>query len=82
MRFFAPILALAATALAAPAALEARQSSTTCGSTYYSAPQVRAAVNSGYNYYQQGGTACSGSCEYHRADQRHYLLGRSADSVY
>lgn len=41
----------AASALALPAALEERQSSTTCGSTYYSASQVRAAVNQGYNYY-------------------------------
>ncbi|WPH04971.1 Hypothetical protein R9X50_00786900 [Acrodontium crateriforme] len=45
-------LVLAATALAAP--LEARQSSTTCGNNYYSSSKVSAAVNEGYNDYQDG----------------------------
>lgn len=31
--------------------LQERQSATTCGSTSYTASQVRAAVNQGYNYY-------------------------------
>lgn len=44
----------AASAVALP--LEARQQSTTCGNTYYSASQVRAAVNAGYNDYQNGVT--------------------------
>lgn len=42
---------LAASALAIPVSLEERQSSTTCGSTSYTAAQVRAAVSQGYNYY-------------------------------
>lgn len=47
-------ICLAATALSAPVEIEERQSSTTCGSTYYSASEVRAAVNQGYNYYANG----------------------------
>ncbi|KXS98792.1 hypothetical protein AC578_2036 [Pseudocercospora eumusae] len=35
----------------ADAALDKRQSATTCGSYSYSANRVRAAVNQGYNYY-------------------------------
>ena len=51
MRFtFASALCLAATAIAAP--LQARQSSTTCGSNYYSASKVNNALNQGLNYYE------------------------------
>lgn len=42
---------LAVSAYALPVEVEKRQSATTCGSTYYSASQVRAAVNQGYDYY-------------------------------
>ena len=44
----------AASALALPVNIEERQSSTTCGSTYYSASEVRAAVSQGYDYYASG----------------------------
>ncbi|KAF2190092.1 ribonuclease-domain-containing protein [Zopfia rhizophila CBS 207.26] len=37
--------------------LEARQCATTCGSNCYTSSQVTAAVNSGCNYVNQGGTA-------------------------
>lgn len=47
-------VAFAATAFALPVELEERQSSTTCGSTYYSASEVAAAVDQGYNYYASG----------------------------
>lgn len=47
-------VAFAASAFALPAGIEERQSSTTCGSTYYSASEVRAAVNQGYDYYASG----------------------------
>lgn len=63
MRLLASTLALVATTAFAAPLLEERQSATTCGSNYYSASQVRAAVNSGCNYVSQGGTACSGSCK-------------------
>nr|POF07067.1 guanyl-specific ribonuclease f1 [Quercus suber] len=53
-------LTLAATTFAAPV-LESRQSSTTCGSHYYSSSQVRAAINQGYNYFEDGDTAGSSS---------------------
>ena len=43
------VIALAASALSAP--VEQRQSSTTCGSNYYSSSQVNAALNQGYGYY-------------------------------
>ena len=42
-------IAFAASALAAP--VEKRQSSTTCGSNYYSSSQVNNAFNQGYGYY-------------------------------
>lgn len=45
----AAVLAVSASAL--PVELEKRQAATTCGSTYYSASQVRAAVSQGYEYY-------------------------------
>lgn len=58
-------LLFAATSIASPvpanevAAVEisdivARQSATTCGNTYYSASQVNAAVNEGFNDYEDG----------------------------
>lgn len=47
-------VAFAATALALPVEIEERQSSTTCGSTYYSASEVADAVDQGYNYYANG----------------------------
>lgn len=47
-------ICFAATAFALPVELEERQSSTTCGSTYYSASEVRAAVQQGYDYYANG----------------------------
>lgn len=44
----------AASAIALPTELDKRQSATTCGSTYYSASQVRSAVNAGYGDYEAG----------------------------
>jgi ribonuclease T1 len=58
--FLTSALLLATSAFAAPASLpspdaaavlEARQQATTCGSQYYSASAVSAAVNKGYDYY-------------------------------
>jgi hypothetical protein len=61
MRFtIVSYLSLAATALAAPL-IKQRQSSTTCGSNYYSASQVSDAVSQGYSYYQSGETVGSDS---------------------
>lgn len=55
MRFsIVSVLAIAATAFAAPATIKQRQSSTTCGSNYYSASQVNDAFNQGLNYYYNG----------------------------
>ena len=53
-------LCFAATALSAPVQLEERQSSTTCGSYYYSASQVQAAVARGYQYYRNDQQVGSG----------------------
>ncbi|RMJ06677.1 Guanyl-specific ribonuclease F1 [Fusarium euwallaceae] len=60
MLFFkslAPLAALLSVAVASP--IESRQSATTCGSTAYSAAQVRAAANAACNYYRAGDTAGS-----------------------
>lgn len=57
MRFSAitSTLLFAVSALAAPTSdVFARQSSTTCGSNYYSYSQVNAALNQGYGYYANG----------------------------
>ncbi|KAK3050690.1 hypothetical protein LTR09_008056 [Extremus antarcticus] len=50
-----------ASALALPTTLpvEKRQSATTCGSTYYSASKVAAAINQGYDYYASNAKADS-----------------------
>ncbi|KAH0368601.1 guanyl-specific ribonuclease F1, partial [Aureobasidium melanogenum] len=53
---FATAMLFAASAVALPTDIEARQSSTTCGNTYYSASQVSAAFNAGYNDYLNGVT--------------------------
>ena len=53
---FATAVLFAASSIALPTDLEARQQATTCGSTYYSASQVRSAVNAGYGDYQAGRT--------------------------
>ena len=53
---FATAVLFAASSVALPTDLEARQQATTCGSTYYSASQVRSAVNAGYGDYQAGRT--------------------------
>lgn len=60
-----PLAALLSIAFASPIErsegkpLEVRQSATTCGSTSYTAAQVRAAFNAGYNYYTADDTAGS-----------------------
>jgi hypothetical protein len=67
MRFSAlPALFFAALTVAAPvdSILEERQAATYCGSTYYSASQVRAATNQGVNYYYNGQQVGSGSYPY------------------
>ena len=52
---FASALLFAVSAIAAPTGeLVERQSSTTCGNTYYSSSHVRSAVNQGSNYYANG----------------------------
>ncbi|KAF1980858.1 guanyl-specific ribonuclease F1 [Aulographum hederae CBS 113979] len=51
-------LFFAALATASPI-LEARQSSTTCGSTYYSSSKVSTAANAACNYVSSGGHAGS-----------------------
>jgi hypothetical protein len=53
---FATAVLFAASSVALPTDLEARQQATTCGSTSYSASQVRSAVNAGYGDYQAGRT--------------------------
>ncbi|CAD0086600.1 unnamed protein product [Aureobasidium mustum] len=53
---FATAVLFAASAVALPTDLEARQQFTTCGDTYYSASQVNAAFNAGYNDYLNGVT--------------------------
>ncbi|EKG17984.1 Guanine-specific ribonuclease N1/T1 [Macrophomina phaseolina MS6] len=66
MMFFkslVPLASLLSLAIASPIErsegkpLEVRQSATTCGSTSYTAAQVRAAANAACSYYNQGGTA-------------------------
>ncbi|KAK7424482.1 hypothetical protein QQX98_000447 [Neonectria punicea] len=52
-----PLASLLGVAVASP--IEARQSATTCGSTSYTAAQVRAAANAACSHYQQGTTAGS-----------------------
>ncbi|EGP89360.1 unnamed protein product [Zymoseptoria tritici ST99CH_1A5] len=47
--------------VAEPAELEIRQQATYCGNQYYSASQVSAAVNKGYNYYANGQQVGSGN---------------------
>ncbi|KAF5720941.1 guanyl-specific ribonuclease F1 [Fusarium globosum] len=60
MLFFKSIASLAAlVSLAVASPIESRQSATTCGSTNYSASQVRAAANAACQYYQNGDTAGS-----------------------
>ncbi|KAK7429803.1 hypothetical protein QQZ08_003648 [Neonectria magnoliae] len=62
-----PLASLLGVAVASP--IEARQSATTCGSTSYTAAQVRAAANAACSYYRQGTTA--GSSTYpHRYNNR------------
>ncbi|RBQ65747.1 hypothetical protein FVER14953_12295 [Fusarium verticillioides] len=60
MLFFKSIAALAAlVSLTVAGPIESRQSATTCGSTNYSASQVRAAANAACQYYQNDDTAGS-----------------------
>ncbi|KAM5520724.1 guanyl-specific ribonuclease f1 [Fusarium oxysporum f. sp. phaseoli] len=60
MLFFKSIASLAAlVSLAVAGPIESRQSATTCGSTNYSASQVRAAANAACQYYQNDDTAGS-----------------------
>ncbi|OQO09762.1 Guanyl-specific ribonuclease F1 [Cryoendolithus antarcticus] len=49
-----------ASTFAAPGPIGARQGAVTCGSTYYSATKVAAAVNQGCNYYTSGQQVGSG----------------------
>ncbi|KAF4304394.1 hypothetical protein SLS57_009689 [Botryosphaeria dothidea] len=63
LKSLVPLASLLSLAFASPIErsegkpLEVRQSATTCGSTSYTAAEVRAAANAACSYYQQGGTA-------------------------
>lgn len=65
LQSLAPLAVLLGLAIASPVErsepkpLEVRQSATTCGSTSYTAAQVRAAANAACSYYQAGDTAGS-----------------------
>ncbi|KAF7553532.1 hypothetical protein G7Z17_g3556 [Cylindrodendrum hubeiense] len=50
-----PLASLLSVAVGSP--IETRQSATTCGSTSFTAAQVRAAANAACSYYQAGDTA-------------------------
>ncbi|OJD31906.1 guanyl-specific ribonuclease f1 [Diplodia corticola] len=65
LKSLVPLASLLGLAIASPIEkseakpLEVRQSATTCGSTSYTAAQVRAAANAACSYYQAGDTAGS-----------------------
>ena len=58
---FTTAVLFVASTIALPTDLESRQSATTCGSTSYTAAQVRSAVSAGYGDYQAGRTYGSNS---------------------
>ncbi|KAH6987006.1 guanyl-specific ribonuclease F1 [Ilyonectria destructans] len=55
LKALVPLASLLGVAFGSP--IEARQSATKCGSTSYTAAQVRAAANAACSYYQDGDTA-------------------------